>query len=79
MAYFANGTEGMKFDAQCEKCRYCFKSCPVAWVQFEYNYEACNNETATKILECLIKNDGTCMMFQMDPEHFGLKEGICTK
>jgi hypothetical protein len=30
-----------------------------------YNYEACNNETARKILDTLVKNDGTCNFFEM--------------
>jgi len=63
MAYFANGSEGMAFD--CEGCKYQLEPCPIAYVQIEFNYDACNNEVATKILDCLVKNDGTCMMKQM--------------
>jgi hypothetical protein len=63
MAYFANGSEGMVFD--CEDCKYQLEPCPIALVQMEFNYDACNNEVATKILDSLVKNDGTCMMQQM--------------
>jgi hypothetical protein len=31
-------------------------------VQGLYNYDACNNEVATKILDELVKQDGTCTM-----------------
>ena len=67
MAYFANGSEGMVFD--CEGCKYQLEPCPIALVQMEFNYDACNNETATKILNCLVKDDGTCMMQQMMDKH----------
>ena len=64
MAYFSNGSEGMCFDDQCARCKYGQDPCPIALVQMEYNYEACNNETARKILDSLVSNDGTCSMFK---------------
>jgi len=64
MAYFANGTEGMKFENQCGKCKFGELSCPIAGVQSLYNYKAVNNKIATNILNDLIKNDGTCEMFK---------------
>ncbi|MEQ9393276.1 MAG: hypothetical protein RLO03_13820 [Balneola sp.] len=64
MAYFSNGSEGMVFDEQCSKCKYGQKACPIAAVQIMYNYDACNNETATNILESLVKDDGTCTMWE---------------
>lgn len=64
MAYFSNGTEGMVFDDQCSKCKYGEDPCPITWVQHEYNYEACNNKTARAILDDLVKNDGTCAMYE---------------
>ena len=64
MAYFANGTEGMKFEYQCSLCKYGEEPCPIALVQFMYNYDACNNEIATKILNELVKNNGTCAMWE---------------
>lgn len=65
MAYFSNGTEGLAFEIQCERCKYGKHPCPIAWVQFDNNYEACNNPTARKILDHLVKNDGTCTFFEM--------------
>lgn len=70
MAYFPNGTSGEVFDAQCARCKYGDKPCPIAWVQVNYNYDACNNETARAILDSLVHNDGTCMVFAMDPDWF---------
>ncbi|MHA2101448.1 MAG: hypothetical protein ACW99A_22565 [Candidatus Kariarchaeaceae archaeon] len=71
MAYFPNGTAGMVFDEQCCKCKYGELPCPVAWVQSNYNYEAVNNKTATKILDELVKNDGTCMVWEMMQKDIG--------
>lgn len=64
MAYFSNGTEGEIFVEQCSKCKYGELPCPIAWVQLEYNYEACNNPVARKILDFLVNQDGTCAMFK---------------
>ena len=68
MAYFSNGSEGEVFDAQCLKCKYGEDTCPIAWVQITYNYDACNNETATNILDHLVRQDGTCTMYEMAKE-----------
>jgi len=62
MAYFSNGTEGMVFDEECMSCRYGQDPCPIAMVQMHYNYDAVNNKVARKILNDLVKNDGTCTM-----------------
>jgi hypothetical protein len=70
MAYFSNGSSGMVFDEQCGRCRYGDQPCPIYLVQVEFNYEACNNEVASKILGALVKNDGTCAMFKLDPQWF---------
>lgn len=64
MAYFANGTEGTVFDHQCSLCKYGDKNCPIAFVQQMYNYDACNNEVARKILDELVRDDGTCAMWK---------------
>ena len=64
MAYFSNGSHGECFEEQCAKCKYGEKPCPIAAVQFIYNYDACNNETARKILDALVQNDGNCTMFK---------------
>jgi len=65
MAYFSNGSEGMCFDDQCAKCKYGQEPCPIAAVQISYNYDACNNEVARKILDSLVKDDGTCTVFEL--------------
>lgn len=70
MAYFPNGSSGMVFDEQCGRCRYGDGPCPIYWVQVNYNYDACNNEVATKILNDLVKDDGTCAMFKLDEQWF---------
>lgn len=74
MAYFSNGTEGEVLDYQCSLCKYGDKACPIFLVQFNYNYDACNNKVARKILDDLIANNGTCAMwkefrndFRVDP------------
>ena len=64
MAYFSNGTEGGVFDEQCLKCKYGQDPCPIAFVQMQFNYDATNNKVATDILNTLVKNDGTCTMFE---------------
>jgi len=63
MAYFANGSEGSSFEEQCSKCKYGKEPCPIAYVQLQFNYEACNNEVATSILAELVKDNGDCVMF----------------
>ena len=65
MAYFSNGTEGEVFDNQCSKCKYGKEACPIAMVQLTYNYDAVNNESATKILNTLVLDDGTCTFWQI--------------
>jgi len=70
MAYFANGSEGASFGEQCARCKYGDESCPIAIVQVMYNYEACNNPTARSILDELVKNDGTCTMFETFKKDF---------
>jgi hypothetical protein len=70
MAYFANGTDGMVFDNQCEQCRYGSKPCPINLVQTMYNYEAVNNEVSTNILDALVNNSGECAMYKMVKKEF---------
>ena len=70
MAYFPNGSSGDCFAEQCYQCRYGDRPCPIYYVQSTYNYDACNNEVATKILDHLVSDDGTCSMFKMDPDTF---------
>ena len=63
MAYFPNGSSGECFENQCARCKYGESPCPIALVQFDYNYEACNNQLASSILNQLVKNNGDCTMF----------------
>ena len=70
MAYFSNGSEGMVFEEQCSRCKYGLKPCPIAWVQTNHNYEACNIFPAREILDHLVKDDGTCTMFEMCKQDF---------
>ena len=72
MAYFSNSCEGSVFDYQCSICKYGEKPCPIAFVQMDYNYEACNNKTAKAILDDLVKQDGTCAMFDEFKKDFEL-------
>jgi len=65
MAYFSNGTEGEAFDDQCGKCKYGMEPYPIAMVQSMYNYDAVNNELATKILGELVKDNGECTTFTL--------------
>ena len=74
MAYFANGSQGMAFNEQCDRCVGREKACPIAFVQLEFNYEAVNFVLASEILGHLVKNDGTCTMYktfeaQLSAEH----------
>ena len=67
MAYFSNGSEGEVLDNECAECVLTDDiPCPILWVQLEYNYEACNNEIASKILNDLIKQ-------KEDGEYVGCK------
>lgn len=72
MAYFSNGTDGMVFDEECLSCKYGQKACPIALVQMEHNYSACNNKEARKILDSLVSNQGTCAMKQEFKEDFAI-------
>lgn len=74
MTYFSNGSEGMVFDEECNSCKYGTKSCPIAFLQMEHNYSACNNEEARKILDGLISNEGKCSMKQEFKEDFEIVE-----
>lgn len=63
MAYFSNSTDGSRFEHQCSICKLNDASCPIAAVQFNYNYDAVNNEVATKILGSLVMDNGRCLMY----------------
>jgi len=75
MAYFSNTTEGDVLEHQCSLCKYGEKDCPIYFVQAMYNYDACNNAIARRILDELIADNGTCAMwkafrndFRIDPD-----------
>jgi formate hydrogenlyase subunit 6/NADH:ubiquinone oxidoreductase subunit I len=84
MAYFSNGSEGMVFDDQCNKCKYGKEACPIAAVQMLYNYDAVKAEnngdkTASLILDALVSDNGTCNMwkefkhdFEINPNQLNL-------
>jgi hypothetical protein len=74
MAYFSNGSEGALLDEQCSRCKYGALPCPIYFVQTEYNYDAVKNEVASEILNYLVKNDGTCTMFEMAKKDFEITE-----
>lgn len=78
MAYFSNGSEASVFDDQCARCKFGDKPCPIAFVQTNYNYEACNNETARKILDELVKEDGICIVFEMAKTDFQINHNQIT-
>lgn len=76
MAYFPNGSAGECFDRQCFKCILDGEPCPISFVQVMFNYDACNNEVATDILNSLVDDDGTCRMFKQFNNIFK-KENQC--
>lgn len=62
MAYFSNGSEGEVFDFECSTCKYGKQPCPIAYVQMNFNYSACNNKIAREILDMLVSDNGECSM-----------------
>ena len=70
MAYFPNGSAGEVFDEQCGRCKFGEGPCPIWHVQHEFNYSACNIPIARGILDALVKDDGTCAMYALDPKTF---------
>lgn len=70
MAYFSNSSEGAVFDEQCSRCKYGEEPCPIAAVQMIYNYDAVDNEVATNILNGLVRQDGTCEMYELAKKDF---------
>lgn len=67
MAYFSNGCEGEDFYNECSQCLN-NEPCPIALVQAAYNYDACGNELATKILNHLVtQKDDEYIGCQMKP------------
>lgn len=76
MAYFSNGSEADLFYNECFECLN-NEPCPIALVQSEYNYDACNNKTARAILNHLItQDDGKYVGCQMKPIIDGIKKEL---
>lgn len=75
MAYFANGSEGMHMDTQCDECLHgCGErvGCPVAFVQMHFNYDQCapGQEKLRECLTMLVGEDGNCRMKALIDEHY---------
>lgn len=73
MAYFSNSSEDT-LSEQCSKCKYGQDACPIFAIQINYNYDQHNDKsgTATKIMNELVKQDGTCAVWVMAKEHFAV-------
>ncbi len=74
MAYFSNGSEGAVFDDQCARCKFGKYPCPIAFVQIDANYDQLKDTTgtATKILNHLVHDDGSCQVFEMAKQDFAI-------
>ena len=63
MAYFANGSEGMVLDEQCEQCHIDVDMpCPILLLYLEYNYKQVNNPDLRKAMDILVNEQGICQM-----------------
>jgi hypothetical protein len=66
MAYFANGTEGLGLEEQCETCLHGMYDglCPVVSVQLTYNYKQLDagNGDLRAAMNMLINEQGQCRM-----------------
>ena len=63
MAYFANGSEGMVLNDQCDQC--CLDidmPCPILQVYLEYNYKQVNNPDLRAAMNILVDEKGMCVM-----------------
>lgn len=63
MAYFPNGSSCEILANQCGHCKYGEEPCPIYQVQVTYNYDACNDQLASAILNDLVSNEKGCEMF----------------
>lgn len=63
MAYFPNGTAGMKLQEQCWDCPiHDDQPCPILLVSLDYNYKQCDNEDLKASMDVQINEKGICMM-----------------
>ncbi len=63
MGYFANGTEGMEYEAKyCDKCVHNLEvhPCPVLVAHMFWNYEECNKPDSILHKMIPIKENGFC-------------------
>lgn len=62
MAYFANGTEGHRLDAQCNRCPLSAEdaNCPTLLVQLIYNYDQIGIDKLCDAMNLLVGEDGIC-------------------
>ena len=44
-------------------------ACPIYSIQMQFNYDAVKNKVASDILNMLIKQDGTCSMFEFAKQY----------
>jgi hypothetical protein len=63
MAYFANGDEGCRLDAQCDHCKFGEGCCPIYDLQATYNYDQIGNDLAREMLNKLVDQKGYCRLF----------------
>jgi len=72
MAYYSNGSEGDGFYDQCARCKFGQSPCPIALIQTDFNYDQHKDTsgTATKIMDILVAQDGTCSVFEMAKTDF---------
>ena len=58
MAYFSNGTEGMRLADVCSECLMPDDApCPVLYIQEIYNYDQCDSPKLKEVMEWLIPSD----------------------
>ncbi len=74
MAYFSNSDAGLCFAEQCSRCKYGEDCCPVALIQMQYNYSQFQNADVKQILDWLVKNDGTCTVFELMEKDLAIKD-----
>ena len=74
MGYFANGSEGMYLDEQCDECIHedPDAGCPVYFVQMEFNYlqHKDGNGDLKKAMDLLINEFGDCKVKEMIDKYY---------
>jgi len=62
MGYFANGTEGARYEAEyCDRCIHRVnrdEECPVLFLHLMWNYEQCRDKLKKDTLELFIPQEG---------------------